>query len=95
MFDNNVEINTDEVAKSIALLGKINLSKEQLELTKIKNSKGEVSYIAVNLISRITNTTIYQPERRVAKVFYFTGENFTIDIDVNELALQLNLSQKS
>jgi|TARA_B110000211_G_C14093145_1_gene560679 hypothetical protein len=94
MFDNNVEINTNELAKAIALLGKPNLSKEQLELVQIKDAKGEFVYVAINLINRIQNTTIYQPERRVAKVFYFTGEDFVIDIDIAELASQLKISKE-
>jgi hypothetical protein len=47
MFDNNVEMNTNELAKAIAILGKINLSKEQLELVKIKDAKDEFTILGV------------------------------------------------
>lgn len=91
MFDNNQVVHTKDLAEAIKSLVAMSLKPEQLEQVKVKEINGVINYVAPGMITRILDTGFYNPERRGSWIYYITGENFKLDVPVEDLASQLSL----
>lgn len=91
MFDNTQIVETKDLAKAINSLLAMSLKPEQLTQIKVTEVNGDINYVAPGMITRILDTTLYNPGRKGSWVHYITGENFKLDIPVEDLADQLKL----
>lgn len=91
MFDNTQIVETKDLAKAINSLLAMSLKPEQLTQIKVTEVNGDINYVAPGMITRILDTTLYNPERKGSWIHYITGENFKLDIPVEDLADQLKL----
>lgn len=93
MFDNNQVVDTKDLAKAIQALSALSVNEGQLKQVEVLVANGEVNYVAPGMITRIINTTFYNPEREASWVYYINGDHFKLDIPVKELAKQIKLEE--
>jgi len=91
MFDNTQIVDTKDLAKAVASLVALSLQPEQLNKILVRDNQGQESYVAPGLVTRITTTKIYNPERTASEVVYVNGDRFTVDLEPPKLGAQLGL----
>lgn len=91
MFDNIQNVNTKDLAEALKSLSGVFLTEQQLVKKKVTDKQGKVYFLCPGMISRIRPTTIFNPTRPGAEVFYVNGERFDLDLTTTELAKQLEI----
>lgn len=95
MLDNHNVIDTKDLAKAVQSLLALSVQPDQLKLVSVREIDGDINYIAPGLITRIEEWEFYSPDRKGSRIYYITGEAFTLDLPVENLAAQLNLTVSS
>lgn len=91
MLDNTQIVNTKELAKAVQGLSGLLLTEKQLTKKRITDGKGESHIVCPGMITRIWPTTLYEPLRKGAEIYYVNGQRFSIDLTVDELCQQLGI----
>lgn len=95
MFDNTQTVDTKDLAKAVASLVALSLKPEQLNKVLVRDDKGNESYIAPGLITRIVTVMIFNSKRTASEVVYLNGDRFTVDLEPQKLGAQLGLPTNS
>lgn len=92
MFNTITQIvDTKDLAVALKALSGMMLTEAQLSKKKVVDESGAIHFICPGMITRITTAQFYEPKRTRSKVFYITGEAFTVDLTTQDLAKQLGI----
>lgn len=95
MLNNNQVVHTKDVAEAIKSLAGLFVKPEQLKQVEVIDRAEKKHYVAPGLISRIINLHMYEPDRDGSMVYYVNGESFKLDLETQQLAKQLGMTQQS